>query len=157
MYVYYVMLSLSRMVYLFFLMIRRPPRSTRTDTLFPYTTLFRSGEAVRPVDRQSGIVGDVTRYAACRPSIAKLERAGRDRGSAGMVVVACQSQRARARLGESPRARYQRSEERRVGKECVSTCRSRWSPSHSKKNIQSHRSHEQLHQKLAELTYQAYT
>src|SRR3546814_11932925 len=31
---------------LFFLMIRRPPRSTRTDTLFPYTTLFRSGEAV---------------------------------------------------------------------------------------------------------------
>src|SRR3546814_3783145 len=28
--------------YFFFLMIRRPPRSTRTDTLFPYTTLFRS-------------------------------------------------------------------------------------------------------------------
>src|SRR3546814_3198790 len=27
---------------MFFLMIRRPPRSTRTDTLFPYTTLFRS-------------------------------------------------------------------------------------------------------------------
>src|SRR3546814_20235517 len=33
----------------FFLMIRRPPRSTRTDTLFPYTTLFRS---------EFGIVGD---------------------------------------------------------------------------------------------------
>src|SRR3546814_21152798 len=32
----------------FFLMIRRPPRSTRTDTLFPYTTLFRS------------LVGDIT-------------------------------------------------------------------------------------------------
>src|SRR3546814_14027759 len=30
----------------FFLMIRRPPRSTRTDTLFPYTTLFRSPRAV---------------------------------------------------------------------------------------------------------------
>src|SRR3546814_18058598 len=31
----------------FFLMIRRPPRSTRTDTLFPYTTLFRSdGDAL---------------------------------------------------------------------------------------------------------------
>src|SRR3546814_15627850 len=29
-------------IFLFFLMIRRPPRSTRTDTLFPYTTLFRS-------------------------------------------------------------------------------------------------------------------
>src|SRR3546814_7435648 len=30
------------LICLFFLMIRRPPRSTRTDTLFPYTTLFRS-------------------------------------------------------------------------------------------------------------------
>src|SRR3546814_19858986 len=29
-------------VIIFFLMIRRPPRSTRTDTLFPYTTLFRA-------------------------------------------------------------------------------------------------------------------
>src|SRR3546814_5348208 len=29
-------------LFIFFLMIRRPPRSTRTDTLFPYTTLFRS-------------------------------------------------------------------------------------------------------------------
>src|SRR3546814_13464026 len=32
----------SSIVVVFFLMIRRPPRSTRTDTLFPYTTLFRS-------------------------------------------------------------------------------------------------------------------
>src|SRR3546814_19386962 len=31
----------------FFLMIRRPPRSKRTDTLFPYTTLFRSDAAGR--------------------------------------------------------------------------------------------------------------
>src|SRR3546814_10246573 len=30
------------LILFFFLMIRRPPRSTRTDTLFPYTTLFRS-------------------------------------------------------------------------------------------------------------------
>src|SRR3546814_15297718 len=37
----------------FFLMIRRPPRSTRTDTLFPYTTLFRSRVAgLRPDRRQ---------------------------------------------------------------------------------------------------------
>src|SRR3546814_6391758 len=33
----------------FFLMIRRPPRSTRTDTLFPYTTLFRSLDEVHAV------------------------------------------------------------------------------------------------------------
>src|SRR3546814_5966382 len=33
-------------------MIRRPPRSTRTDTLFPYTTLFRSARAVEPANAQ---------------------------------------------------------------------------------------------------------
>src|SRR3546814_10214488 len=38
----------------FFLMIRRPPRSTRTDTLVPYTTLFRSLDLVRgQVGRQA--------------------------------------------------------------------------------------------------------
>src|SRR3546814_18143364 len=36
---------------LFFLMVRRPPRSTRTDTLFPYTTLFRSASR-QPRERQ---------------------------------------------------------------------------------------------------------
>src|SRR3546814_18991649 len=57
----------SRCLYIiyvfFFLRIRRPPRSTRTDTLFPYTTLFRSRREV-PVDQQRhlgqqaiGIVG----------------------------------------------------------------------------------------------------
>src|SRR3546814_20772072 len=35
----------------FCLRIRRPPRSTRTDTLFPYTTLFRSHVDVRPHQR----------------------------------------------------------------------------------------------------------
>src|SRR3546814_17056084 len=39
----------------FLLMIRRPPRSTRTDTLFPYTTLFRSHQGGVPV---LGIGGD---------------------------------------------------------------------------------------------------
>src|SRR3546814_14698698 len=38
---YYIDLILDVFSF-FFLMIRRPPRSTRTDTLFPYTTLFRS-------------------------------------------------------------------------------------------------------------------
>src|SRR3546814_6451404 len=38
----------------FFLMIRRPPRSTRTDNLFPYTTLFRSAEtAIRDIRRKT--------------------------------------------------------------------------------------------------------
>src|SRR3546814_2697701 len=37
-------------------MIRRPPRSTRTDTLFPYTTLFRSAPTAWHRNRLSGIV-----------------------------------------------------------------------------------------------------
>src|SRR3546814_1929271 len=43
----------------FFLMIRRPPRSTRTDTLFPYTTLFRSKarKAASGVRRRGAGVG----------------------------------------------------------------------------------------------------
>src|SRR3546814_3501643 len=51
-------------------MIRRPPRSTRTDTLFPYTTLFRSDDVLQPLalDRQLGaaliiIVGKATGLA----------------------------------------------------------------------------------------------
>src|SRR3546814_10527115 len=40
-----VFVLLYVLVFLFFLMIRRPPRSTRTDTRFPYTTLFRSSTA----------------------------------------------------------------------------------------------------------------
>src|SRR3546814_3326494 len=50
------------LLFVFFLMIRRPPRSTRTDTLFPYTTLFRSdrqdqdhpGDRRRPDHRHPG-------------------------------------------------------------------------------------------------------
>src|SRR3546814_12688944 len=45
--------TLVSKVHLFFLRIRRPPRSTRTDTLFPYTTLFRSARA-RMSDTRDG-------------------------------------------------------------------------------------------------------
>src|SRR3546814_841471 len=48
--------------YFFFLMRRRPPRSTRTDTLFPYTTLFRSillwGSVVRLFDARDVPFGE---------------------------------------------------------------------------------------------------
>src|SRR3546814_12475322 len=48
------MLCHGILISFFFLMIRRPPRSTRTDTLFPYTTLFRSAR-VHPLGlRQHG-------------------------------------------------------------------------------------------------------
>src|SRR3546814_17640366 len=42
--------------FFFFLMIRRPPRATRTDTLFPYTTLFRSCAAARLKLRGASII-----------------------------------------------------------------------------------------------------
>src|SRR3546814_7688772 len=41
-FVLFILFTFSFFTTFFFLMIRRPPRSTRTDTLFPYTTLFRS-------------------------------------------------------------------------------------------------------------------
>src|SRR3546814_3298741 len=55
----------------FFLMIRLPPRSTRTDTLFPYTTLFRSAD--REIE-----AFDTAREADAHPAIARLaaERLG---------------------------------------------------------------------------------
>src|SRR3546814_12184858 len=43
---FYYFCYLMLYICFFFLMIRRPPRSTRTDTLFPYTTLFRSRSGV---------------------------------------------------------------------------------------------------------------
>src|SRR3546814_15544001 len=47
----------------FFLMIRRPPRSTRTDTLFPYTTLFRSRER-RQMPMPPGLISVPQRHGA---------------------------------------------------------------------------------------------
>src|SRR3546814_3842132 len=55
-------------------MIRRPPRSTRTDTLFPYTTLFRSRNSSKSSrarkrfnDRQGKIHGHPAHHQQCRP------------------------------------------------------------------------------------------
>src|SRR3546814_3084160 len=58
-------------------MIRRPPRSTRTDTLFPYTTLFRSdpARAVLPVDRDDAQPDRDRRAAAVR----RIDGGGADR------------------------------------------------------------------------------
>src|SRR3546814_8772016 len=45
-------------MWLFLLMIRLPPRSTRTDTLFPYTTLFRSCSSPKPDQTGAGSLAD---------------------------------------------------------------------------------------------------
>src|SRR3546814_12589084 len=112
-------------------MIRRPPRSTRTDTLFPYTTLFRSGVP----EADLAVVGPSTQAGTeftFKPSqqtftmvefdFATLEHRLRELAflNSGVRIV----------LNDERTAEARRSEERRVGKECVSTCRSRWSPCH---------------------------
>src|SRR3546814_13873364 len=98
-------------------MIRRPPRSTRTDTLFPYTTLFRSL---------------LRKYLRRRVPAADLDDVLQD-------VLLNIIRRADAAAIAHPKcylfqaaqaALIDRSEERRVGQECVSKCRSRWSPYH---------------------------
>src|SRR3546814_4417276 len=53
-------------------MIRRPPRSTRTDTLFPYTTLFRSADkntsSMPTTDTSAGTDSPASRKPAIKPS-----------------------------------------------------------------------------------------
>src|SRR3546814_3930271 len=59
-------------LFVFFLMLRRPPRSTRTDTLFPYTTLFRSRRdrgCARPVAYRSSRCDRHTEHRVARPDL----------------------------------------------------------------------------------------
>src|SRR3546814_5427830 len=59
-------------------MIRRPPRSTRTDTLFPYTTLFRSGASANGEDRGVEHRGQhgVARHRFPYPAVMRREELG---------------------------------------------------------------------------------
>src|SRR3546814_20177539 len=126
-------------------MLRRPPRSTRTDTLFPYTTLFRSarrkGKSIpMNIDGATAVV-----YAAlgfppplCRGLFVLSRSVGilahayeeslgdrRNKGPIHRSWLWTYEGKADSRLGD-PQEPDERSEERRVGKECVSQCRSRW-------------------------------
>src|SRR3546814_16554593 len=101
----------------FFLMIRRPPRSTRTDTLFPYTTLFRSlvrTRAVRPGRAIEYVIGGQMNQpcAACCGGRRQVARAiGIDGpGSGGiafgpihLVIVAPADDQPRVRLSHGCR------------------------------------------------------
>src|SRR3546814_11836841 len=97
-------------------MIRRPPRSTRTDTLFPYTTLFRSFERERDADRIADD-GDVAPFAH-DPGLADRQHEILGIGHVEAAAIEQFVFQEDDRVG--------RAEERRVGKECVSPCRSRW-------------------------------
>src|SRR3546814_14554021 len=68
---------------IFFLMIRRPPRSTRTDTLFPYTTLFRSDSEAGPKHAADGALRNPKQDRTVRSSrINEVRTTARERGQA---------------------------------------------------------------------------
>src|SRR3546814_15916241 len=128
----------------FFLMIRRPPRSTRTDTLFPYTTLFRSASDARfgpnrPVAKKLSFVASLFSggmlfrlpLLALAGTLAGLllgetiaKPLAAVRGGAGSASYAQHSANHDARV---------RPEERRGGKVCGGPCSTRGWPYHNKK------------------------
>src|SRR3546814_21018465 len=98
-------------------MIRRPPRSTRTDTLFPYTTLFRSLRRAVEIGhwvRQLQIGADLVPEGE---TAERVKRVGE------------------GRHGGQVQAHVPRTEELREGKECVSKCSSTRTPDHEKKQL----------------------
>src|SRR3546814_13700803 len=116
-------------------MIRRPPRSTRTDTLFPYTTLFRSYDSdpkKNPDAKRFDTLGydeviarnlnvmDTVAFALARDSNLPLRIF--DMSQPGVPLRALRGEE----IGTLVKYGLGRSDERRVGKECVSRCRSRW-------------------------------
>src|SRR3546814_13469414 len=144
--------------FVLFLKIRRPTNSTRTYTLIPYTTLLRSpggardGVALRNVysavtTSQRVLAGLMITVAACLPpargwlesdmtrhmllQLPALLLAGALLAS-GLPPKITRSLAAYNAHGTSGLffvlLVLSRSDERRVGHECVSTCRSRWSP-----------------------------
>src|SRR3546814_20903231 len=101
-------------------MIRRPPRSTRTDTLFPYTTLFRSTEFLSsPRVRRRGARAE----GAARPSGGGQGFSAARRRLRGKLRRIPPEQHARHLPRPPPDGRCPSlsSEERRVGHECLST------------------------------------
>src|SRR3546814_19714660 len=112
-------------------MIRRPPRSTRTDTLFPYTTLFRSS----PVSARARLMEEVDWRELDFNQPFNRGSAMRELGISIDGVVLETEDKANWLEGwkwqdkrPGTPAVIWSSEESRVGNEGVSTCRSRWGP-----------------------------
>src|SRR3546814_15483738 len=109
---------------------------TRTDALFPYTALVRSVVGVGKIGpRQAVGLRDIktilgyldVAHAISLAIAGPAHRHGDIAWTIALHEADAGTQRQRFRNRGS---RLVRSEERRVGKECVSTCRSRWSPYH---------------------------
>src|SRR3546814_17027015 len=114
--------------YVFFLTIQRPPRSTLTDTLLPYTTLFRSP------DFYMTDISNFKNFYVVEGRHSGLDQIEiRDYATNTPKRIAFPEDSYTAGLDDNPeydvtKMRISRSEERRGGKECVRTWRSRWSP-----------------------------
>src|SRR3546814_13514465 len=108
-------------------MMRRPPVSTRTATLFPYTTLFRSvphGVNAR-VDDVAARKVNGPGNAVEQPRM--VRGINRDQSRPAIRIdFRGYGERTFPRAQDMPGI-LERSEARRVGKACVSPCRSRWS------------------------------
>src|SRR3546814_12845757 len=124
-------------------MIRRPPRSQRTDTLFPYTTLFRSDDAAASEsgeideitfdgfdidDDGASLVVDVPDDAGATASTGGIELVDVDALMASVDSLETADGEVPSPPAAEPTIDTDRSEAPRVGKECVSTCKSRWWP-----------------------------
>src|SRR3546814_21145431 len=139
-------------------MIRRPPRSTRTDTLFPYTTLFRSdcfvdvvdldhredrsedllpGDAVaalglredRGLDEGAALAAfDVGAHLSPGDRLGPLAHRPVDHGDDPARALSCDHRTYVGGRVDRITEARGSAEERRVGTEWVSTCTPRWSP-----------------------------
>src|SRR3546814_17627778 len=119
-------------------MIRRPPRSTRTDTLFPYTTLFRLAmfgidqflcRSISPNrEGYSHMKKSITLslVLAASMGLAACAEKAADDPAATPQDAAAPVEGAAARACEGAEGAAERPEERRVGKERVRPRRSRW-------------------------------
>src|SRR3546814_12919991 len=126
-------------------MLPRPPRSTRTDTLLPYTTLFRSFGTGNYHPVTAKIYTDIS-FFSCDPAL------GRDATRLFNYMTGYATPKAMEKIAFAPLTLREKllqliedeigharaglpasiwiAEERCVGKACVSTCRSRGSPYH---------------------------
>src|SRR3546814_5329916 len=129
--VYVIINNINQDIIIFFLMIRRPPRSTRTDTLFPYTTLFRSlqtlaeaaltlGLEPEPVDIAAVPALRVPRIAVLALADDRLELIDQDHAAFDIAMLLA---------NHFARGGHCRSAENGISGMCGATqCRRRWRP-----------------------------
>src|SRR3546814_17286636 len=122
-------------------MVRRNHGSTRTDTLFPYTTTCRARAGSPAAGMLSGSIKGMLNncssgrtpwnsYLTCEETMDNYLDPAQPETNYGWVVEIDPLRELAQPTKRTAMGRFNRSAERRVGQECVSTGRSRWSPTH---------------------------